>query len=200
MPATRSSEGVAAASGVWNTHAGDDAGFQVGVLTVQVLFMILFFFVAFFIIGFILLQEGKGGGLAAMGGGAMDSVMGGRNPLRMWTVYLAIAFVLLTFAINYTVRSSNRLPDAPTPPPAPTAPTDDEMPVLIDPTDGDETDVEDIPEMPVDSDAPTLEDAPVDGEADAGTEDVENGESDNPADTDDVPVNDADAAGDTADE
>lgn len=65
--------------------------------------MIIFFFVAFCLIGLILLQEGKGGGLAAGGSGAMDAVMGARNPLRRWTVYFAVALLFLILGINYHI-------------------------------------------------------------------------------------------------
>ncbi len=78
----------------------------------SILFGIIFFFVCFFIISMILLQEGKGGGIAAIGGGAMDGVMGARNPLRRWTAYLSIAFVLLALIINYTI-SRRGLVDVP---------------------------------------------------------------------------------------
>lgn len=63
------------------------------------LFMAVFFFIVLLMIGLILLQEGKGGGLAGMASG-MDGVMGGRNPLRRWTAYFFIAFLVLTIGIN----------------------------------------------------------------------------------------------------
>lgn|GEM_PF-279411 len=73
--------------------------------------MLLFFFVSFCIVGLILLQEGKGGGLAAMGGGSMDSVMGVRNPLRRWTAYLSVAFLVLALGINVSIsRKGLRAP------------------------------------------------------------------------------------------
>lgn len=44
---------------------------------------------------FILLQEGKGGGLAALGGTKAAGVEGVTNPIRRATVYVAILFFIL---------------------------------------------------------------------------------------------------------
>jgi preprotein translocase subunit SecG len=86
--------------------------------------MIAFFIVCFCIIGLILLQEGKGGGIAAMGGSGMDGVMGVRNPLRRWTAYFAVAFLLLALGINGYIAHKGRqiVPDAPEAPALPTPP------------------------------------------------------------------------------
>jgi protein translocase SecG subunit len=43
----------------------------------------------------ILLQEGKGGGLSALGGTQAESAFGATNPIRRMTVVLAIVFFLL---------------------------------------------------------------------------------------------------------
>lgn len=64
------------------------------------LLMVFFFFICFIIVGLILLQEGKGGGLAGMGGATMDGVMGVRNPLRRWTAWMSILFVMFTLGFN----------------------------------------------------------------------------------------------------
>ena len=62
---------------------------------------ILFFLVSFFMICAVLLQEGKGGGLAAMSGAMTDSVMGTRNPLRKITAYSFVIFLLVAVAISF---------------------------------------------------------------------------------------------------
>ncbi len=82
------------------------------------LMMVIFFSLAFCLIGLILLQEGKGGGLAAAGGGAMDAVMGARNPLRRWTVYFCVALLLLILGINYHISrlSPTAVPEGLRPP------------------------------------------------------------------------------------
>lgn len=67
---------------------------------------ILFFLLAFLLICAILLQEGKGGGLAAMSGAVTDSVMGAKNPLRRLTVYFFICFITLVLGLNYYINTA----------------------------------------------------------------------------------------------
>jgi len=74
---------------------------------------LIFFVVAFLVIGMILLQEGKGGGIAAMGGAAMDNMVGGRNPLRKMTAYFLVAFVVLVLVINYSIKQRGKQSAAP---------------------------------------------------------------------------------------
>lgn len=83
----------------------------------SVLLFLIFFFVSLMIIGLVLLQEGKGGGLAGMSTG-MDGVMGARNPLRRWTAYFFVFFVLLTVGINFYLHLRGRevLPEGMAPP------------------------------------------------------------------------------------
>ncbi len=71
----------------------------------------------------ILLQSGKGGGLAAMGGGAAatDGVMGGRQATTMltratWTsgtLFMVVAFVLSIMSSNARLPDSVIRPDLP---------------------------------------------------------------------------------------
>lgn len=68
---------------------------------------VIFAFLAFLIISVILLQEGKGGGLAAMGGAMTDSVMGAKNPLRRITAVLFICFIVLILGINYCYNNDS---------------------------------------------------------------------------------------------
>ncbi|MGD0089421.1 MAG: preprotein translocase subunit SecG [Planctomycetota bacterium] len=49
---------------------------------------------------FILLQEGKGGGLTALGGTKAAGVEGVTNPIRRATVYMAILFFLLAIILG----------------------------------------------------------------------------------------------------
>jgi len=58
---------------------------------------------------FILLQEGKGGGLAALGGTKAAGVEGVTNPIRRATAYLAGLFFLLAIAIGFLSRDHDRL-------------------------------------------------------------------------------------------
>ena len=64
-----------------------------------ILFLLIFFIISLCIVGLVLLQEGKGGGLTGMSTG-MDGVMGAKNPLRRWTAYFFVAFVVMCLAIN----------------------------------------------------------------------------------------------------
>jgi protein translocase SecG subunit len=101
---------------------------------------IVFAVLALLMVCAILLQEGKGGGLAAMGGAATDSVMGARNPLRRFTAYCFAAFVLVVLGMNYVknrqanveINAGLALPAAPTPeqilPPEPELPKDKAIP------------------------------------------------------------------------
>jgi len=56
---------------------------------------------AVFMIGAILLQEGKGGGLSALGGTQAESAFGASNPIRRMTVVLAILFFLLAGFLSF---------------------------------------------------------------------------------------------------
>lgn len=74
---------------------------------------VLFFVVAFLLVAIILLQEGKGGGLAAMSGAMTDSVMGAKNPLRKLTVYLFVIFIGLIIGLNVYINRENSVQLAP---------------------------------------------------------------------------------------
>ena len=58
------------------------------IIIAQVLFVLTALLMAFSI----LLQEGKGGGLSALAGGASQQVIGTSNPLRRLTIVLAVLF------------------------------------------------------------------------------------------------------------
>ena len=49
----------------------------------------------------ILLQEGKGGGLSALGGTPAESAFGATNPIRRMTVVLAVLFFLIAGFLSY---------------------------------------------------------------------------------------------------
>jgi protein translocase SecG subunit len=56
----------------------------------------------------ILLQEGKGGGLSALGGTQAESAFGSSNPIRRATVVLAIMFFLLAGVLSF-IRGGRRV-------------------------------------------------------------------------------------------
>ena len=57
--------------------------------------------VALLLVGAILIQEGKGGGLAALGGTRAETAFGASNPIRRLTVALAIIFFLLAGVLSW---------------------------------------------------------------------------------------------------
>ncbi|MHC4505399.1 MAG: preprotein translocase subunit SecG, partial [Planctomycetota bacterium] len=61
---------------------------------------------ALLMIGAILLQEGKGGGLSALGGTQAESAFGSSNPIRRMTVVLAIIFFLLAGFLSFVSPKS----------------------------------------------------------------------------------------------
>jgi len=60
----------------------------------------LFVFIGMIMTFFILLQEGKGGGLAALGGTKAAGVEGVTNPIRRATAYLAGLFFILAIILG----------------------------------------------------------------------------------------------------
>ena len=62
---------------------------------------ILFFGTGILMVGAVLLQEGKGGGLAALGGTRAETAFGSSNPVRRLTVVLAIIFFILVAGLSY---------------------------------------------------------------------------------------------------
>ncbi len=102
----------------------------------------------------IMLQEGKGGGLTALGGTKAAGIEGVTNPIRRATAFMAILFFVLAIAlgiINRPTQSANffeeeKIAEAPTtssmgptiapvavpvPAPAPTAPVSVPVPVPV---------------------------------------------------------------------
>ena len=66
---------------------------------------VMFLVVTILMIFAILLQEGKGGGLAALGGTRAEGVVGATNPIRRLTVVLAILFFLLAGFITWSQKA-----------------------------------------------------------------------------------------------
>ncbi len=58
---------------------------------------------------FILLQEGKGGGLSALGGTKAAGVEGVTNPIRRATAYLAFLFFLLAIVLGIMANKSGTI-------------------------------------------------------------------------------------------
>jgi protein translocase SecG subunit len=79
----------------------------------------------------ILLQEGKGGGLAGLGGAHAEATFGATNPLRRFTVIMAVIFLFLASFLSFTGRGAQMKIKQEKPSqeaPAETAPTGDAKP------------------------------------------------------------------------
>lgn len=77
---------------------------------------------ALLMIGAVLLQEGKGGGLSALGGTPAESAFGASNPIRRMTVVLSIIFFLLAGFLSYISSRSRLRFERPASQPTQTAP------------------------------------------------------------------------------
>ena len=77
--------------------------------TIYAILQWMFYIVAVVMTFFILLQEGKGGGLAALGGTKASQVEGVTNPIRNFTAYLAGAFFLLAIVLGVLHRPTASL-------------------------------------------------------------------------------------------
>jgi preprotein translocase subunit SecG len=73
--------------------------------TVLIVLKVLLVLSALLMTFFILLQEGKGGGLAGLGGTSAAGVEGVTNPIRKATAYLAGVFFLMAVLIGFLGRS-----------------------------------------------------------------------------------------------
>ena len=62
---------------------------------------VLYTLVALLLVGAILIQEGRGGGLSALGGTRAETAFGASNPVRRLTVVLAVIFFLLAGAMSW---------------------------------------------------------------------------------------------------
>ena len=71
---------------------------------------ILLMLVCSFLVLLILLQESKGGGIAALAGGAADQTLGTRNPLRemtKWTAIIMVGLLIITLKLNNSEANSS---------------------------------------------------------------------------------------------
>jgi protein translocase SecG subunit len=73
-----------------------------------VVLKVLFILVALIMTFFILLQEGKGGGLAGLGGTKAAGVEGVTNPIRRATAVLSIIFFLLAVLLGVMARPKDK--------------------------------------------------------------------------------------------
>jgi preprotein translocase subunit SecG len=69
----------------------------------HIFLLVTFAFVCFLLIASVLLQTGKGGGMAGLGGGSSDTAFGAHtaNVLQKFTMYCVIAFFILVVALSH---------------------------------------------------------------------------------------------------
>lgn len=76
---------------------------------IQGLLVVIFVIVAFLLVFVILIQSGKGGGLAGIGGGDMGAIFGGRGTapfLTKATTILATAFMLIALVLGMITQGT----------------------------------------------------------------------------------------------
>lgn len=132
---------------------------------VQPILATLFGFLALMLMGVILLQRGRGVGLAgAFGGMGGQSAFGSKtgDVLTWATVWIAVAFLAFTLILNYVfVPQKMSVAPAPTPPPISTPGPADSPPLEV------PTPVDPIPIVPTPADSGA---APAPSETGAGTD------------------------------
>lgn len=72
----------------------------------HIFLLVTFAFVCFLLIASVLLQTGKGGGMAGLGGGSSDTAFGAHtaNVLQKFTMYCVIAFFVLVVLLSHTSK------------------------------------------------------------------------------------------------
>jgi preprotein translocase subunit SecG len=77
--------------------------------TLHIFLLIVFAFLCLLLIAAILLQSGKGGGMAGLGGGASDSTFGAHtaNVLQKFTMICVGIFFVLVVVLAHTLKGSN---------------------------------------------------------------------------------------------
>ena len=68
---------------------------------IRIIAYVVFVGVSLLMVLFVLLQEGKGGGLSALGGTQAESAFGASNPIRRMTVFLATIFFVLAGVLAF---------------------------------------------------------------------------------------------------
>jgi len=102
--------------------------------TLHIFLLVIFIFLCIFLIASVLLQSGKGGGMAGLGGGNSDSAFGAHtaNVLQKFTMICVISFFVLVVVLAHTLKNDKgadtSVLDNYTPPAASTAPVGPAIP------------------------------------------------------------------------
>jgi preprotein translocase subunit SecG len=77
--------------------------------TLHLFLLILFIFLCVLLIASVLLQSGKGGGMAGLGGGSSDTAFGAHtaNVLQKFTMFCVISFFVLVVVLAHTLKGGN---------------------------------------------------------------------------------------------
>ena len=75
--------------------------------TLHIFLLVIFIFLCIFLIASVLLQSGKGGGMAGLGGGNSDSAFGAHtaNVLQKFTMVCVISFFVLVVVLAHTLKA-----------------------------------------------------------------------------------------------
>lgn len=78
--------------------------------TLHIFLLVLFIFLCFLLIGAVLLQSGKGGGMAGLGGGNSDTAFGAHtaNVLQKFTMFCVIGFFVLVIVLAHTLQNNKK--------------------------------------------------------------------------------------------
>ena len=78
--------------------------------TLHITLLLVFTFVCFLLISAVLLQTGKGGGMAGLGGGGSDTAFGAHtaNVLQKFTGWIVFVFFILVITLSHTLKDGER--------------------------------------------------------------------------------------------
>lgn len=78
--------------------------------TLHIVLLLTFIFVCFLLISAVLLQTGKGGGMAGLGGGGSDTAFGAHtaNVLQKFTGWFVFVFFILVISLSHTLKEGGQ--------------------------------------------------------------------------------------------
>jgi len=78
--------------------------------TLHIVLLLTFILVCFLLISAVLLQTGKGGGMAGLGGGGSDTAFGAHtaNVLQKFTGWFVFVFFILVISLSHTLKEGGQ--------------------------------------------------------------------------------------------
>ncbi len=89
---------------------------------IVVIAKVIYIVAGILMVGAVMLQEGKGGGLAALGGTRAETAFGSSNPVRRLTVVLAVVFFVIAAGLSYYIGRGGTVGNIVTKPAKPAIP------------------------------------------------------------------------------